>query len=70
MPHERQAAFCRACSARPSVIQDGTTQVTYNGHPLYYFIADLAAGMANGEGIGAFGARWEVINAAGMGVVK
>jgi predicted lipoprotein with Yx(FWY)xxD motif len=50
--------------------QDGTTQVTYNGHPLYYFIADSAPGMANGEGIDAFGARWEVINAAGTGVIK
>jgi predicted lipoprotein with Yx(FWY)xxD motif len=50
--------------------QDGTTQVTYNGHPLYYFIADSAPGMANGEGIDAFGARWEVVSAAGTGVMK
>jgi predicted lipoprotein with Yx(FWY)xxD motif len=50
--------------------QDGTTQVTYNGHPLYSFIADSAPGMANGEGIDAFGAHWEVINAAGTGVAK
>jgi predicted lipoprotein with Yx(FWY)xxD motif len=48
--------------------QDGTTQVTYNGHPLYFFVADSAPGMANGEGIDAFGARWEVIRAAGSGV--
>ena len=45
---------------------DGTMQVTYNGRPLYYFIADGAPGMANGEGLNAFGARWEVVNAAGM----
>jgi predicted lipoprotein with Yx(FWY)xxD motif len=50
--------------------QDGTTQVTYNGHPLYSFIADSAPGMANGQGIDAFGARWEVVNAAGMGVAR
>ena len=49
---------------------DGTTQVTYHGHPLYYFIADSAAGLATGEGINAFGARWEVVNAAGVAVVK
>ena len=49
--------------------QDGTTQVTYDGHPLYYFVGDSAPGMANGQGIDAFGARWEVINAAGMGVM-
>ena len=45
---------------------DGTTQVTYHGHPLYYFIADSAPGMANGEGVNAFGALWKVVNAAGM----
>jgi predicted lipoprotein with Yx(FWY)xxD motif len=49
---------------------NGTTQVTYNGHPLYYFIADSGPGMAGGEGINAFGARWEVVNAAGVAVVK
>jgi predicted lipoprotein with Yx(FWY)xxD motif len=45
---------------------NGTTQVTYHGHPLYYFIADTGPGMANGEGLSAFGAIWEIINAAGM----
>jgi predicted lipoprotein with Yx(FWY)xxD motif len=45
---------------------DGATQVTYHGHPLYYFIADTGPGMANGEGLNAFGALWKVVNAAGM----
>ena len=45
----------------------GTTQVTYNGHPLYYFIADAGPGTAGGEGINAFGGRWEVVDAAGAG---
>jgi predicted lipoprotein with Yx(FWY)xxD motif len=49
---------------------DGSAQVTYHGHPLYYFIADAGAGTASGEGIVAFGARWEVANAAGVAVVK
>jgi predicted lipoprotein with Yx(FWY)xxD motif len=50
--------------------QNGSTQVTYHGHPLYFFVADSGPGMANGENINAFGARWEVINAAGVEVVK
>jgi predicted lipoprotein with Yx(FWY)xxD motif len=49
---------------------DGTMQVTYNGHPLYYFIADTGPGMAGGEGINAFGAPWDVVNAAGVAVVR
>lgn len=31
---------------------DGTTQVNYNGQPLYLFSGDRAAGDANGQGIG------------------
>ena len=44
---------------------DGTEQVTYNGHPLYYFVGDTAAGMAKGQGSKAFGADWYVLNAKG-----
>jgi len=43
---------------------DGTEQVTYNGHPLYYFAADTA-GMAKGQGYKDFGAGWYVVNAKG-----
>jgi predicted lipoprotein with Yx(FWY)xxD motif len=46
--------------------KDGTTEVTYAGHPLYYFIADQQAGQVSGQGIDAFGAPWYVVSPSGM----
>jgi predicted lipoprotein with Yx(FWY)xxD motif len=44
---------------------NGTEQVTYNGHPLYLFVKDTAAGQTTGPGLTAFGAPWYVLSAAG-----
>ena len=44
---------------------DGTTQVAYNGHPLYYFPGDSGPGQHNGQGMEAFGAKWFVVDPAG-----
>ena len=44
---------------------DGTMQLTYNGHPLYYFTADTAGGTAHGQGVRAFSAEWYVVSASG-----
>ncbi|HUO73526.1 MAG TPA: hypothetical protein VMU39_22345 [Solirubrobacteraceae bacterium] len=44
---------------------DGTTQVTYKGHPLYYFVKDKDDGDAYGEGSTAFGAGWYVLSPSG-----
>jgi predicted lipoprotein with Yx(FWY)xxD motif len=41
---------------------DGKTQVTYNGHPLYYFASDKAAGDARGNG---YGGLWFIATANG-----
>ncbi len=43
---------------------DGTTQVTYNGHPLYYFAGDSAAGDVNGQGLNG---KWFIANPDGSG---
>ena len=44
---------------------DGKPQVTYNGHPLYTFEADKAAGDAAGQGLTDFGASWYVVSPSG-----
>jgi predicted lipoprotein with Yx(FWY)xxD motif len=44
---------------------EGTTQVTYNGHPLYLFAQDQQAGETNGQGVSAFGAAWFALNSGG-----
>ena len=47
---------------------DGKTQVVYNGHPLYRFIADTRPGNTNGQGLTAFGARWFVVSPSGNAI--
>jgi predicted lipoprotein with Yx(FWY)xxD motif len=44
---------------------DGTTQVTYNSHPLYRFIKDANPGQTNGQGVVAFGGSWFAVTVAG-----
>ena len=44
---------------------DGTKQVTYDGHPLYYFVGDSAAGQTNGQGSDNFGAEWWLVASSG-----
>ena len=46
--------------------QDGKTQVTYSGHPLYYFITDKKPGDVTGQAINGFGGPWYVVSPAGM----
>jgi predicted lipoprotein with Yx(FWY)xxD motif len=44
---------------------DSTKQVTYKGHPLYFFEKDGDAGDAYGQGVNAFGAGWYVLKPSG-----
>ena len=44
---------------------DGTTQVTYDHHPLYYYSGDSGTGQQNGQGVDAFGAAWFVVAPSG-----
>ena len=47
---------------------DGTKQVTYDGHPLYYFAGDSGPGMASGQGSDNFGAKWWLVAPSGSDV--
>jgi predicted lipoprotein with Yx(FWY)xxD motif len=47
---------------------DGSSQVTYAGHPLYYFVQDKAAGDAKGQGSDSFGAKWWLVDGAGTAI--
>lgn len=45
--------------------KDGTTQVTYAGHPLYTYVVDQKPGEATGNDISAFGGEWYALQGNG-----
>ncbi len=50
-----------ATSAR----SDGSRQVTYNGHPLYYYVGDRSAGEIKCQAVVEFGGGWYVLDSKG-----
>ena len=48
---------------------DGTTQITYNGWPLYLWPPDRAPGMATGQALTNAGGLWYVLTPAGHPIV-
>ena len=44
---------------------DGTTQVTYAGHPLYTYTADTKPSQTKGNDIDSFGAEWYALQPNG-----
>jgi predicted lipoprotein with Yx(FWY)xxD motif len=47
---------------------DGKTEVTYNGHPLYYFVTDKKPGDTTGQGVSSFGELWYVLSPGGAAI--
>ena len=45
--------------------KDGKLEVTYNGHPLYYWVGDHKPGQTTGQGLDQFGGPWWVVSPAG-----
>ena len=44
---------------------DGSTQATFDGHPLYTFVGDTAPGQAKGNGLNVAGGLWHEITTSG-----
>jgi predicted lipoprotein with Yx(FWY)xxD motif len=44
---------------------DGSTQASYNGHPLYTYVSDTAPGQAKGNGINLSGGVWHEVPVSG-----
>ena len=62
------AASVRAADLGTITRADGSKQVTYMGHPLYYFVGDTAAGTVKGQGSDAFGAKWWLVAPSGAAI--
>jgi predicted lipoprotein with Yx(FWY)xxD motif len=48
---------------------NGTKQVTYKGHPLYYYVGDRSAGSTSGQGSDSFGAKWWLVAPSGGAII-
>jgi predicted lipoprotein with Yx(FWY)xxD motif len=62
-PHAGQGV--RASLLGTTKRKDGKLEVTYNGHPLYYFVTDRKPGQTTGQGVNQFGGPWWVLSPAG-----
>jgi predicted lipoprotein with Yx(FWY)xxD motif len=54
-----------AASLGTTTRNDGKAEVTYHGHPLYYYVGDTKAGDTTGQGLNQFGAKWYVLAPSG-----
>jgi predicted lipoprotein with Yx(FWY)xxD motif len=45
--------------------KDGKLEVTFGGHPLYYFVTDRKRGQTTGQGVNQFGGPWWVLSPKG-----
>jgi predicted lipoprotein with Yx(FWY)xxD motif len=62
------AVSVRAAAFSTIIRSDGSEQVAYDGHPLYYSASDPRPGTTHGEGSDAFGARWWLVAPSGAAI--
>jgi predicted lipoprotein with Yx(FWY)xxD motif len=48
--------------------RDGKAQVTYGGHPLYYYVGDRSPGQVLCQDVDEFGGTWLVVSPSGRAV--
>ena len=60
----------RAASLGTITSPGGIRQVTYAGHPLYYYVGDAKPGDTRGQRLNQFGALWYVLGPGGHAVTS
>jgi predicted lipoprotein with Yx(FWY)xxD motif len=64
----KAGAGVRASLLGTTARSDGTREVTYAGHPLYFFAGDTSPGQTTGQGSDQFGAPWWVVAPSGKAI--
>lgn len=49
---------------------DGSRQVTYNGHPLYYYVGETQADQVLCQAVEEFGGLWYIVDKRGNAITK
>jgi predicted lipoprotein with Yx(FWY)xxD motif len=62
------AAGADAAKLGTAARRGGTTQVSYAGHPLYYYVNDRKPGQILCQDVAEFGGTWLVVTPAGRAV--
>jgi predicted lipoprotein with Yx(FWY)xxD motif len=48
---------------------DGRSMVTYNGHPLYYYVTDTKPGQVTCQNVDEYGGKWRVVAPSGQAIL-
>jgi predicted lipoprotein with Yx(FWY)xxD motif len=66
--HVKAEGGARAALIGTTSSPSGVRQVTYAGHPLYYYVGDSSPGSTRGQGLNQFGALWYVLGSSGNAI--
>jgi predicted lipoprotein with Yx(FWY)xxD motif len=66
--HVKAEGGARAALIGTTTSPSGVRQVTYAGHPLYYYVGDSSSGSTRGQGLNEFGALWYALGRSGSAV--